>query len=95
MCLRCAQAQLRLSKNSKGVFRQQAADCCAHELSANSVQPAHLQAGVYFPDVHAAGKNDLHLFRACGRETLRGFFDTLKCACAARRHIFNIVEAPV
>ena len=32
-----------------------------------------------FPDVHAAGKNDLHLFRACGRETLRGFFDTLSC----------------
>ena len=31
-----------------------------------------------FPDVHAAGKNDLHVFRACGRETLRGFFDTLK-----------------
>ena len=31
-----------------------------------------------FPDVHAAGKHDLHLFRACGRETLRGFFDTLK-----------------
>ena len=30
-----------------------------------------------FPDVHAAWKNDLHLFRACGRETLRGFFDTL------------------
>ena len=30
-----------------------------------------------FPDVHAAGKHDLHLFRACGRETLRGFFDTL------------------
>ena len=30
-----------------------------------------------FPDVHAAGKNDLHLFRACGRETLQGFFNTL------------------
>ena len=30
-----------------------------------------------FPDVHAAGKHDLDLFRACGRETLRGFFDTL------------------
>ena len=31
-----------------------------------------------FPDVHAAGKHNLNLFRACGRETLRGFFDTLK-----------------
>ncbi len=31
-----------------------------------------------FSDVHAAGKNDLYGFRACVRETLRGFFDTLK-----------------
>ena len=40
--------RLRLSKNSFGVFRQQAAACCAHELSAKGGQPAHLQAGVYF-----------------------------------------------
>ena len=41
-------AAWRLSKNSFGVFRQQAAACCAHELSAKGGQPVHLQAGVYF-----------------------------------------------
>ena len=28
-----------------------------------------------FGDVHAAAENDRNLFRGCGRETLRGFFD--------------------
>ena len=31
-----------------------------------------------FSDAHVAGENDLALFRASERETLRGFFDTLK-----------------
>ena len=29
-----------------------------------------------FPDAQVARENDWTLFRACGRETLRGFFDT-------------------
>ena len=31
-----------------------------------------------FCDVHAAAENDLNHFCACGRKTLRGFFDRLK-----------------
>ncbi len=31
-----------------------------------------------FCQVHAPTENDQNLFAACGRQTLRGFFDTLK-----------------
>ena len=31
-----------------------------------------------FSDVHAAGEHDLIVFAACGQQTLRGFFNSLK-----------------
>ena len=45
---RIRRSRLEAVENSFGVFRQQAAACCAHGLSAKGGQPAHLQAGVYF-----------------------------------------------
>ncbi|MDD6985736.1 MAG: hypothetical protein PUI53_00430, partial [Butyricicoccus porcorum] len=81
-------AALGLSKTSNVFFRQQAAACCAHDLSAKKADSLHTcRPERIFPDVHAAGKNNLNGFRACGRETLRDFFDTRMAAqkCAAIR----------
>ena len=39
----------------------------AHSFHSHVCRPSCI-----FSDVHAAGKNDRHFFRACGRETLRG-----------------------
>ena len=36
------------------------------------------RARCVFSHVHAAAENIFHSFRACGRKTLRGIFDTLK-----------------
>ena len=43
-----------------------------------------------FFDVHAAAKNGLNLFAACGRQTLRGFFKLKKGAGAAVRAFFAL-----
>jgi len=47
-------------------------------LAAAGGQLAHFAAcKVFFRQVHALTKNDLTLFAACGRQTLRGFFEVL------------------
>jgi len=41
-----------------------------------------------FSAAHVAGENDFTLFAACGRQTLRGFFDKLKTAKHDRASLF-------
>ena len=52
-----------------------------------------------FCQVHAPTENDQNPFAACGRQTLRGFFDTLK-SCTISNHagpvyLFNTLDADV
>jgi len=47
---------------------------CGGQFDARSAQSV-------FSDVHAAGKNDLILFRRFSGETLRGFLMILKKSC--------------
>ena len=42
-----------------------------------------------FSGAHVTGENDLILFRASERETLRGFFDTLNRADRERSALFS------
>ncbi len=65
---------LRLSKNPCGVFRQRG--CSPLRALAVLTDDSHTYGlRSIFSGAHVTGENDGTLFRACGRETLRGFFD--------------------
>ena len=64
---------MSLQKNPCGVFYKVAALRSAPRLSAKGGQFDARSVRSVFVHVHAAPKTDFILFRACGRETLRGF----------------------
>ena len=68
----------RLSKNPFGAFRQTFAVCCAHSLCAIGAQLAHLQPEMYFRSGTRPDRKWLKRYLPHSRQTLRGFFDTLR-----------------
>ena len=69
---------LKLSKKRRSHFFEKAPLRSAPLLSADSGQFDAHSAQSVFCHAHVAAENVSYLFRVCGRETLRGFFDILK-----------------
>ena len=65
-------------KRPLAFWDKELAVCYAHSLAALRRPTRTLRSprGI-FCQVHALAENDLTLFAACGRQTLRGFFETL------------------
>ena len=70
--------RLRLSKKWLRHFFEKDSLRSAPRLPAESGQFDARSAQSVFCHAHVAAENQSYLFRACGRETLRGFFDKLK-----------------
>ena len=70
--------RLRLSKKPPGFSDKRLAVCCAHNLCAIGAQIPHLQPEKYFLSRIYRERKYFPFFASCGRQTLRGFFDTLK-----------------
>ena len=66
-------------KKGFALFDKRIAVCRAHTCSLSCI----------FCQVHAPTENDQNPFAACGRQTLRGFFDTLRGCCK-----MNFAAAP-
>ena len=70
--------RLRLSKKCKHFFEGRVALRSAPRLSADGGQFDAHSARSIFCHAHVAAENDFTFFTACGRRTLRGFFDKLR-----------------
>ena len=70
--------RLRLSKKCKHFFEWRVALRSAPRLAADGGQLDAHSARSIFCHAHVAAENDFTFFTACGRRTLRGFFDKLR-----------------
>ena len=80
---------LRLSKRAKPFLTKglQSAARTSCPLTADKTHTCSL-IGI-FCQVRAPTENDQNPFAACGRQTLRGFFDTLKSPSALIRSLYE------
>jgi len=83
---------LRLSKNPEG-FPTKGLQSAARRICVPVAHKFHTcSLSSIFSHAHVARENDFTFFAACGRQTLRGFFDKLSARTEIRAGGFYMVQ---